>query len=196
MAFVTIDQGLKQTIDYSNLTPCWFCFKNAYLALLLMCKNTWAHTFSFIKLYAWDLMKRILYAAPLFRYWNSSTYIRISTVYQTDIQKSAEMCSLLNLCLTVVVLMTAKWKGSIMTIDQAAAQPASPVSHVGNGDRFVCNCLSDCRPPGEWTCVFVFSFVCYCLHVWPHWVIHYSLSKKPISFTSAWEILTFPWMAS
>ena len=52
-----------------------------------------------------------------------------------------------------------------MTIDQAAAQPASLVCHVGNRDRFVCHCLSDCRPPGEWTCMFVFSFVCYCSRV-------------------------------
>lgn len=51
-----------------------------------------------------------------------------------------------------------------MTIDQAAAQPARLVCHVGNGDRFVCHCLSDCRPPGEWTCVFVFSFVRRCFH--------------------------------
>lgn len=43
-----------------------------------------------------------------------------------------------------------------------------PVCHVGNGDRFVCHCLSFCRPPGERTYVFVFSFVCRCLHecVW------------------------------
>ena len=37
-----------------------------------------------------------------------------------------------------------------------------PVCHVGNGDRFVCHCLSDCRPPGERTYVFVFAFVCCC----------------------------------
>lgn len=52
-----------------------------------------------------------------------------------------------------------------MTIDQAAAQPASVGCHVGNRDRFVCHCLSDCRPPGEWTRAFVFSFVCYYLRV-------------------------------
>ncbi len=55
-----------------------------------------------------------------------------------------------------------------MTIDQAAAQPAGPVCHVGNGDRFVCHCLSDCRPPGEWTYVFVFCalpFACVCVCV-------------------------------
>lgn len=91
--------------------------------------------------------------------------VTICTVYQTYIQRSAEKCSLLNLCLTVVVLVMAKWTRSMMTIDQAAAQPAGMVSHVGNGDRFVCHSLSDCRPPGEWTCVFVFSFVCCRLHV-------------------------------
>lgn len=52
-----------------------------------------------------------------------------------------------------------------MTIDQAAAQPASVGCHVGNRDRFVCHCLSDCRLPGEWTRAFVFSFVCYYLRV-------------------------------
>lgn len=47
-----------------------------------------------------------------------------------------------------------------MTIDQAAAQPAGTVCHVGNGDRFVCHSLSDCRPPGEraYVCVFICVF--------------------------------------
>lgn len=54
-----------------------------------------------------------------------------------------------------------------MTIDQAAAQPVGLVCHAVSGDRFVCHSLSDCGPPGEWTCVCVFIHVLLfvCVHV-------------------------------
>lgn len=67
----------------------------------------------------------------------------------------------------VVLHFWFKWRPSgrghwWLLIRQLLSQP---VCHVGNGDRFVCHCLSDCRPPREWTYVFVFSFVCRRLHV-------------------------------
>lgn len=66
-----------------------------------------------------------------------------------------------------------------MTIDQAAAQPASRSVMWGMGID-LCVTLSDCRPPGEWPYAFVFSCLCRRLRVcvrargarWPHWVIH------------------------
>lgn len=74
-----------------------------------------------------------------------------------------------------------------MTIDQAAAQPAGLVCHVGNGDRFVCHSLSDRGPPGE--CVFICALPFASARVcggarWPRRVIHYSLSRKQISLAS------------
>lgn len=51
-----------------------------------------------------------------------------------------------------------------MTIDQAAVQPASRSVMWGMGID-LCVTLSDCRPPGEWLYVFVFSCLCCCLHV-------------------------------
>lgn len=56
------------------------------------------------------------------------------------------------------------WARSLMTIDQA--QPAGMACRVGNGDRFVCHSLSDCRPPGEraYVCVFICVFcLCACV---------------------------------
>lgn len=85
--------------------------------------------------------------------------------------------------------VTDYWSGSCLASES--------LRHVLNRDGFPHQCLYDCNPPVS-SCLSVCVCLCARAHVThcPHRVIHYSLSRKPISFTSTWEILTFPSMAS